>query len=86
MKFTDLKECPFCGCDHYYSKQYARGPIIYYQRFDGEEAYNGDMYDLLTIKYGSGRYCYDCKKYLGNAVKNTVSKEAEKALLKQGGI
>lgn len=29
MKFSDLTECPFCGCEEYYTKEYVCGVIRY---------------------------------------------------------
>lgn len=80
MKFTDLKCCPFCDCDEFYTKQYAYGTIICRGRFDGEEAHNEDLYDGLCYKDSGRTYCLDCNRYLGNVEKNVVGKEAEKAL------
>lgn len=79
MKFTDLKSCPFCGCDMYYEKQCASGRVEYNSMFDGTKAPNYEMYDGLVLTYSGKCYCRDCNKYLGNNMKNTVGKEAERA-------
>lgn len=73
MKFKELDCCPFCGHDEYYTKQYVYGTLICHERFDGQEAENGEMYDSLNCRNFSGRaYCSKCDRYLGNVVKNTV--------------
>jgi hypothetical protein len=81
MKFSELEECPICGCAEYYSKEYVYGTIRYIERFDEEEAENGQLYDSLSTKNFSGRcYCSDCDSCLGNKINDTVSKLVEKAL------
>lgn len=82
MKFSELKECPFCGFDEYYTKEYTYGTVCYGERFDGEEAHNEDMYAGLLTKNYSGRcYCRNCGEYLGNKTTDTLSKRAEKSFL-----
>lgn len=84
MKFSDLTECPFCGCDEFYTTQYVYGTIHYRSRFDGTEADNSDLYEgLRNDKRGGRIYCEDCNKFLGNRKNNTLSKAAEKALIKK---
>ena len=81
MKFSELQECPFCGHDEYYSKEYVYGNIFYGERFDGEETHNESLYDSLSTKRFNGRcYCRSCEKYLGNKLTDIVSKMAQKAL------
>ena len=64
-KYPPMKECPFCGCDEFYIKEYAKGYIHYRFRFDGEQAYNGDMYGGLDIRSASKfAYCSDCNRKL----------------------
>lgn len=61
----DIVCCPYCGSEEYYIKQYAHGSINYNVRFDGKEADNGEMYDLLTIKNTSKyAWCNECGKRL----------------------
>ena len=47
---SNITECPYCGYDEYYIKQYIKGKLSYYKRFDGKEADNSDMYDYLDAK------------------------------------
>ena len=82
MKFTDLQSCPFCGCEMYYEKQKVYGNIEYNCMFNGKEAPNYEMYDGLSHTYSGNCYCRDCKKYLGNNMKNIVGKAAERLILK----
>lgn len=80
MKFSDLKCCPFCGNDEFYEKQYAKGPIYFNMRFDGEETHNETMYDSLTTIQSGRVYCNHCEKYLGNMLSDALGKEAERAI------
>ena len=81
MKFSDLTECPFCGCDEFYTTEYVYGTLYYKERFDGREADNEQLYEGLNTKNYSGRiYCLSCKKYLGNRVTNTLSKKVERCI------
>lgn len=80
MQFTELTNCPFCGSEEYYTKQYAYGSVTYYERFDGIRAENGAMYEGLNFKYSGRVYCSHCDKCLGNKDLNELSKAAEKAL------
>ncbi len=61
----NITECPYCGHDEYYIKQYHSGYGNYYFRYDGEEAENGDMHNYLssrnTSKYA---WCGNCDKRL----------------------
>lgn len=83
MKFSELKECPFCGYDEYYNKSCVAGVVCYNFRFDGKEADNKSMYESLTTVRDTGKcYCRRCNKYLGNIYDNTVSREARLAELK----
>lgn len=77
MKFSDLKECPFCGNDEFFTTQYVYGTLRCAERFDGEEAHNEELYDYLTCRNYTGRaYCRECGKYLGNRETDELSKAA----------
>lgn len=81
MKFSELKECPFCGSKQFYTLNYMHGTGLYRQRFDGKEPKNNeDMYDCLNIKEGAKAYCDRCGKYIGNVLNDTLSKSAEKEI------
>lgn len=83
MKFTDLKCCPFCGHDTYYTKNYTYGVVNFNCHFDGSEADNSYMYDNLVTKESNGYvYCAYCNKRLGNMILNSVSKQVQKSLNK----
>lgn len=85
MKFSDLKRCPFCGCDEFYEKRYARGPVWYYMRFDGEEINNSEMYSQLDYE-GTGRvYCAECDRVLGNFETGHVSAQVIREI-ERGGV
>ena len=81
MKFSELRECPFCGYEEFYTTQYVYGSISFRERFDGKEAHNEELYDYLNCRNYSGRaYCRSCNRYLGNREANVLSKQAQKAL------
>ena len=81
MKFSELKECPFCGHDEFFTKAYVFGSINYAERFDGKESHNEELYDYLnTRNYSGTAYCVNCRKYLGNRETDIVSKQAQAAL------
>ena len=63
---TDLMQCPFCGCDTFYSKDYITGATITYHRYDGKETENGQMYEHVKHTTGKYAYCTDCDKRLFN--------------------
>ena len=79
-RFSDLTECPFCGGTQFYTKGRITGKSIYFERFDGEEADNGEMYESTDFITEGKAYCESCHSYLGNRRTNTMGKEAEKAL------
>lgn len=83
MKFSDLKCCPFCGCEEFYERRRASGPVRYNMRFDGDETDNSCMYDDLNYSWNGKVWCVECDRYLGNQEKNTVGVEAERAYKKQ---
>ena len=84
MNFSDLKECPYCGGNEFYTKDYVCGVLRYAERFDGTEADNTEMYDYLNMKEGAGRaYCRSCEKYLGNKTTNVIGKAVERIIKKQ---
>lgn len=77
MKFSELKECPYCGCDTFYTKAHFSGHVIFYERFDGEAADNTNMYeDLVQATSGNKVYCAACERDIGNRGKNTVVRKA----------
>ena len=81
MKFSELKECPFCGCNEFYTNDRYIGSSAFYQRFDGKEAKdNSQMYDGLLHVQGEKAYCGNCGYYLGNCAKDKLGARAEKAL------
>lgn len=80
MKFSELKCCPFCGCEEYYEKQYVRGTIEYISRFDGEEADNSELYEGLLYDCSGRVYCVDCGRYLGNIQTEKVGVEVKRKL------
>ena len=75
MTFNELTECPFCGNDEFYTKDYVYGASIYHQRFDGgEDVDNTEMYSSLMHKPGAKCYCNNCESYLGNRFTGQLSK------------
>lgn len=70
---TILDKCPYCGCEEYYSRGYAKGKVRVTRRFDGELQGdstifsipdNSQMYDELEIRLGKTRWCNDCDRKL----------------------
>lgn len=87
MKFSELRECPFCGNDEYFTRDRYLGSSRYNHAFDPDTekpVYNGEMYEELTHVTGKLAYCNNCFKYLGNIELDEVSKQAE-AAFKKGG-
>ena len=81
MKFSELRKCPFCGNEEFYTNDRFLGSSSYNQRFDGKEAYdNSQMYDGLSHQQGVKAYCNNCFEYLGSVITDKVSKKAQKAL------
>ena len=66
INFSDLTQCPFCGCNGFYVRQHAEGTVIYHHSFDGSESDNKDMYNGLNVTGGKRAYCSQCNKFLGN--------------------
>jgi len=64
-----INECPKCGCEVYYTKDFVYGSVRTHMRFDGKnfkEYYNGGYYDGLQYKVGKKIYCADCHRCLGD--------------------
>lgn len=80
MKFSQLKKCPFCGSDEYYTTEFCFGTYTFTQSFTGKECDNSDMYEGLQTRINKKVYCRNCNEYLGNIIEDTLSKKAEKAL------
>ena len=60
-----IRECPHCGSEEFYIKQYAHGNIEYHYRFDGEEGENGELHEPLSYTdTGKFAYCSECHKRL----------------------
>ena len=62
-----IKECPYCGCNEFYTKERASGTMQVRHRFDGDnDVDNSDMHDNLIYKYTSKYiFCDECKKKIG---------------------
>ncbi len=87
MKFSELRECPFCGNDEYFTRDRYLGSSRCNHAFDPEskkEVYNGQMYDDLIHVDGKLAFCNNCFKYLGHVENDKISKEAEQALAQRG--
>lgn len=81
MRFSDLKQCPFCGNEEFYTNNFMKGTCAYNQRFDGEEASdNSQMYDGLDVYYGKRAYCNNCFAYIGKPETDELSKGARARL------
>ena len=85
IKFSELTNCPFCGWKEFFTKDYIYGPSTYYQRFDGLEADNTEMYECTTTEKGVRAYCGNCGKYLGNTATDKIGKAALKAYFEEYG-
>lgn len=83
-KLTDLTECPFCGCEEFYTKDRVHGTLRYRERFDGDEADNSTLYDGLVLVHTKYRrvFCVDCESLLGERYSNTLSVAVKKLLNK----
>lgn len=79
MKFSDLKYCPFCGGDEFYTIEEYYGNPSKPQRFDGKAAIPGKIYDSIANTYKVNAYCRSCKRYLGDLLKDTVGAFAASA-------
>ncbi len=61
----NISFCPYCGSyAGYYTKDYVRGMTRYFYRFDGSEADNSSLYDMLYHTKGAYAYCANCDKRL----------------------
>ena len=83
MKFTELENCPFCGCEEYFEKSRLTGYVQYFIRFDGEETDNSNMYDTTRTMPNGKVYCGECERYLGNYITDTLSAAAAKKVLRK---
>ena len=60
-----MDKCPYCKSEEYYTKEYAKGPVTNYARFDGEEADNTDLHEGLAYTLKSKyAWCANCHKRL----------------------
>ncbi len=60
---SELTKCPYCGYKEYYIKQSVSGEIFLRCRYDGKEANNDGMYDLINYRLKSKfAYCIFCNK------------------------
>ena len=58
-----IDKCPHCGSDEgFYNNFRVSGWSRYKYRFDGEDAYNGDMWDHINSKDSKKAYCCKCEK------------------------
>ncbi|CAH6622508.1 TPA: hypothetical protein ACPYV3_003821 [Citrobacter freundii] len=60
-----IQECPHCGGDEFYVRATASGTTSVHYRFNGEEAFNGHMWDNVKLKEKKTAYCADCQKRIG---------------------
>lgn len=88
MKFTELKECPYCGWKIFYEKEKVEGVIRRYFTNDKNSEQllklvnNENMYDDLTTTSTNGYYCENCDKKVGDSTTETVTKQALSKLKK----
>lgn len=62
---SPIDKCPYCGSDiGYYTKERVHGSVHYNYNYDGSEADNGEMYDMLTYSGGKYAYCLNCDRQL----------------------
>ena len=60
---SEFDECPYCGCDTFYTKEYYSGHCYIYERFDGQETDNGSIYELAKHKKSSKyAFCAGCNE------------------------
>ena len=65
-----INKCPYCGSeDGFYTKQQARGQVIYYYNYDGSFHDNGQVHDNLSYNGGKVAYCASCNKKVFNMSK-----------------
>ena len=84
MKLSEIEICPFCGHTEFYTNDYYTGTSRYYQRFDGEQAYdNSQMYDGLMHRSGARAYCGNCEAYIGSVIEDKLGRKAEEAMKKR---
>lgn len=80
---SDLKACPYCDSDTYYTKDWVEGPSQTNIRFDGDEdVENGQMYDSVKHITGDRAYCRNCNRYIGDISTDTLSKSVIQHLKK----
>lgn len=60
----DMKECPHCGHDTYYTTFRVSGTGNHFVRFDGKDTSNSEMYDGIFHHTHKWARCADCEKRL----------------------
>lgn len=57
---SELTECPHCGSEEVYTKEYVSGHIYHRKMLNGEPADNTLMYEHLCAKPSIWVYCVGC--------------------------
>lgn len=61
-----MNQCPYCGCETFYTKERVCGQITVRHNFGGSEADNSEMYEGIAYKYASKFiFCNECNKKIG---------------------
>ena len=75
INFSDLTQCPFCGCDGFYVRQHAEGTVIYHHSFDGSEFDNNDIgYILIGKNNNNGAIVTNAKSSFTSSAISKISK------------
>lgn len=63
-----LTECPHCGCDEFIIEFRVAGKIREHHRFDGQNTFNGDMWNGLRQTPLKKVTCADCTKPIAKLI------------------
>lgn len=82
MKFSELTQCPHCGCEEFFILETITAEVERRKRFDGKEIDTSNLQGRIIRRDSTGRiYCADCKTYLGYSFTDKLDHRAEKILL-----
>lgn len=81
MRFSEISQCPFCGCIKFYTTISVSGFAVVHRSFNSEIVEEDDIACGMRVKRETSAYCEECREYLGDIKRDILSNDAEKMFL-----